>query len=138
MAIYQIECPNCGPQEIVAKMSDGAAFMPCPSCERARPQIFSAPYFTEDRLRMWKGPMGNKWSHALGAPMPETRAERDRMAARKGVEFTSLKELRRDSKEADEALTYRAHVDAGGSRVDSAPAGPAPEWKSAPPPGVKV
>lgn len=102
-------------------MSDAAEFMPCPVCHRPRPQVIGIPYFVEDRLRFWKGPLGNGYSHALGEQMPGTRAERDRLARAKGVEFCSRDELLRDNKEAAEAVAYKAHVDAGGSREPWSP-----------------
>lgn len=131
MPVYVVACANCGPQEMVARMSEAAAEMACPVCNRPRPQVFFPPNFTEDRLRMWKGPLGNRWSHALGDYMPDSRGDRDKMAKAKGVEFCSVTDLRRDSKEADEALSYRAHVDSGGKRDDPKPA-PAANWKHGP------
>lgn len=138
MPIYELLCASCGPQTTVAKMSEAAAFMPCPQCERPRPQVFSVPYYTEDRLRFFKGAHGNGWSHALGAPMPDSRQARDKMALAKGVEFCSVTDLRRDSKEAADALDYKAHVDSGGERADPVVPDAASSWKSAPPPGLKV
>ncbi len=117
MPVYEVACPNCGPQEIVARMSEAQTFMPCGLCGRPRPQVIHAPNFQEDRLRMWKGPLGNGYSHALGQYMPDSRSERDRIAKAKGVEFISLGEHLKENKEAAEALAYRQHVDSGGDRA---------------------
>lgn len=121
MPTYAIRCQNCGPQEIVAPMSEGAALMPCPVCQRARPQVFSPPMFVEDRLRFWKGPMGNGFSTALGERMPDSKTERDRIAKVKGIEFCSRDELLADNREAADAVAYHADVQSGGSRVDWTP-----------------
>ncbi len=121
MPIYVLRCPNCGDREIVARMSEAAHYMPCPGCGRPRPQVFHAPQFTEDRLAQWKGPQGNGWSTALGAPMPSSRAERDRLAKERGVEFCTVADLRADNREAADALDYTAHVNAGGERNDPKP-----------------
>lgn len=131
MPKYDVVCPNCGVQEIVARMSEAAAQMPCPVCQRPRPQIFHVPQFQEDRTRLWKGPLQNGWSTALGEYMPQSRSERDKLAKKKGVEFCSLAELKADNKEAREAIEYTAEVAAGGKRDEPQPA-PANVWQSAP------
>ena len=132
MPTYVLRCANCGDRDVSARMKDAQHYMPCPGCGRPRPQVFFAPQFTEDRLAQWKGPMGNGWSHALGAPMPTSRQERDRLAREKGVEFCSVAELRADNKEAADALDYKAHVDAGGARNDPTPNVAADVWKERP------
>ncbi len=132
MPTYVTRCPNCGDREQTARMKDAAAKMPCPQCARPRPQVYFAPFFVEDRLAQWKGPLGNGWSNALGAPMPSSRAERDRLAREKGVEFCSVAELRADNREAADALDYHAHVQAGGARNDPKPDLHSPAWKEAP------
>ncbi len=133
MPIYALKCPVCGPQEVVARMSEGAAFMDCPVCQRPRPQVFHPPQFTEDRVRFFKGALGNGYSFALGAQMPESRTERDRLAKEKGVEFTTKAELVADSREAADALAYRDHVSTGGkpeqwSAPDTSHFQPTPDW----------
>ena|SRR5271166_616908 len=98
-------------------------FAPCPICERPRKKAIHLPQFQEDRLRLWRGPLGNGYSTALGERMPDTRTERDRLAAKKGIEFVSKSELLASNKEAAEAVAYKAHVDSGGPRdVQPAPA----------------
>lgn len=114
-------------------MSEGAALMPCPVCQRARPQVFSPPMFVEDRLRFWSGPLGNGYSTALGEQMPSSRTERDRRAKAKGIEFTTKAELLADSKEAADAVAYRDHVSAGGqpeqwSAPDTSHFQSTPDW----------
>ena len=133
MPTYVVKCGNCGPQETVARMSEAAEFMACPVCRRPRPQVFHVPQFTEDRTHMWKGPMGNGYSFALGEQMPDSRQARDRLARQKGVEFCSRDELLRDNKEAAEAVAYKAYVDSGGSRdvanpVDTSAFQAKPAW----------
>jgi hypothetical protein len=88
--------------------------------------------FVEDRLRFWKGPMGNGYSHALGEQMPDSRAARDRLAAQKGVEFVGTREFLAENKEAAEAVQYRAHVDSGGAREEPRPPPPADAFKAKP------
>jgi hypothetical protein len=129
---YALKCPTCGDQEIVARMKDAAQYMPCPLCDRPRPQVFFPPNVQEDRLRMWKGPLGNGYSHALGERMPDSRAERDRLARKKGVEFVGKAEFLAENKEAAQAVEYRRHVTEGGKRDE--PAGPAPAdvWQDKP------
>lgn len=131
MPEYTVRCANCGDQALVVPMSVAAEYMPCPVCQRARPQVFNVPQFTEDRTRLWKGPLGTGYSFALGRNMPDSRKERDRVARERGVEFCSLAELRADNKEAAQALDYKAHVDAGGAR-DERPIDPAPVWQDRP------
>lgn len=112
-------------------MSQGAEFMPCPVCTRLRPQVFHAPNFTEDRTRLWKGPMGNGYSTALGEYMPQSRRERDALAKKKGIEFCNLAELQADNKEAADAIAYKTYVDAGGAR-DERPEPVAAPWQATP------
>ncbi len=133
MPTYVLRCVNCGDQETVARMSEAAEKMPCPICQRERPQVFHAPQFQEDRLRMWTGPMGNGYSHALGEQMPSSRSERDRIAKAKGVEFCSKAELLADSAEARDAVAYHADVRAGAKPepvkpVDQSLFRSTPEW----------
>jgi putative FmdB family regulatory protein len=132
---YDVQCESCGVQESYARMS-ADAYAECPVCGRPRVKMISLPNFTEDRLRFWKGPMGNGYSTALGAPMPESRAERDRMARAKGVEFVGRTEFLAENKEAAEAVAYAQHVKTGGERAEQpAPAAssfvPTPEWAKA-------
>lgn len=140
MPLYEIACVTCGTQEVVARMSDAGEFMACPICQRPRPQVFrfGAHTFTEDRLRLWKGPLGTGYSNALGAPMPATRAQRDRVARERGVEFCSREDFLASNQEAAEAVEYAAHVHSGGAREDARPAASA-DWKSSPtwPEGLK-
>ncbi len=131
VARYDIRCANCGDQEVIVPMSEASACMPCPLCARPRPQVFSVPNFTEDRTRFWKGPMGNGYSTALGEYMPESKRERDALAKKKGVEFCSLAELTSDNKEAQAALEYHAHVQAGGAREER-PVTTAAPWQATP------
>lgn len=121
MPSYVTHCVNCGPQEFLARMSEASEFMPCPVCLRPRPQRFFAPQFVEDRVRLWRGVHGNRFSHALGAEMPDSRGERDRLAAEKGVEFVGKAEFLASNKEAAEAVEYKAHVDSGGAAEKSKP-----------------
>jgi hypothetical protein len=115
-------------------MSEAAEYMACPQCERLRPQVFSVPQFTEDRVRFFKGPMGNGYSTALGEQMPDSRQARDRRAREKGVEFVTLSEHLAENKEAKEAVEYSAHVRSGGDRTLDKPAPttspfvPKPDW----------
>jgi hypothetical protein len=134
MPRYDVRCVICGDQEVFATMSEavGAKYLDCPICQRPRPRIFYPPQFTEDRLRLWRGPLGNGYSTALGEQMPATRAERDRLAAKKGVEFVTKSELLASNKEAAEAIAYKAEVDSG---VPHRPIGPGDTsaFKEAPP-----
>jgi putative FmdB family regulatory protein len=130
--LYDVNCQICGVQETFARMST-ATFLECPRCGGLRPKGITLPHFTEDRLRFWKGPMGNGYSHALGAQMPETRTERDRLAREKGVEFVGRTEFLAENKEAAEAVGYAQHVKSGGTRDEQAPAPtssfvPTPDW----------
>lgn len=133
MPLYDVHCANCGLQEAWAPMSTSDT-APCPVCGRERPKAITLPNFTEDRLRFWKGPLGNGYSTALGAPMPGSRAERDRMARAKGVEFVSVAEHLAENRDAAEAVAYAEHVKTGGERfLDKPPAEtaafiPKPAW----------
>jgi len=131
MPTYVVRCQVCGERETIERISF-SPYADCPVCQRPRPKVPQVPQFQEDRLRMWKGPLGNGWSTALGAPMPETREGRDRLAARKGVEFISPAELVASNKEAAEAIAYKAEVDSG---VPHRPIGPGDTsaFKEAPP-----
>lgn len=62
---------------------------------------------------MWRGPMGNRYSTALGCEMPYSRSERDRVAKERGVEFCSRAEFLADNHEAREAVEYHKEVQAG-------------------------
>lgn len=128
MPLYPVQCPNCGPQEVFARMSvaRNADMFDCPVCERPRPRGLVLFQFTEDKLRLWKGPMGNGWSTALGAPMPGSIAERDRMAAAKGVEFCGEREFLASNPEAAEAVSYSRHVASGGYHEPVLPADTSP------------
>ncbi len=112
MPTYVIHCQNCGKQETVERISL-SKYASCPVCQRPRAKVPQVFQFTEDRLRMWSGPLGNGYSTALGERMPDTRAERDRLARKKGVEFITKSELVATNKEAAEALAYKAEVDSG-------------------------
>ena len=129
MPTYVVRCPNCGDGEIVARMSEAAPKMPCPGCQRPRPQVYHAPQFQQDNLRLWRGPQGNGWSNALGAQMPDNRRDRDRLARSKGVEFCSVEDLRRDNPEAAGAIDYHKHVTQGGERNDPKPQETSHVWK---------
>jgi hypothetical protein len=109
---YVIHCQVCGEQETVERISR-SHYADCPVCQRPRVKVPQVPQFQEDRLRMWKGPLGNGYSTALGAPMPDTKAERDRLARKQGVEFITKSELVASNKEAAEAIAYKADVDRG-------------------------
>lgn len=129
---YDVMCITCGKQEAIAPMSV-SDYAECPVCERPRPKAISLFQFTEDRLRLWSGPMGNGYSTALGEQMPATRSERDRLAKKKGVEFVSKAELLADSHEARDAVQYTEHVRSGGrpdawSPVDTSHFKPTPDW----------
>jgi hypothetical protein len=109
----------CSEQEVFATMNEAMAsggFLDCPICRAPRPRIYHAPQYSEDRLRFWVGPMGNRYSTALGADMPETKKGRDQLAKQKGVEFVGKSEFLADNKEAAQAVAYKAHVDSGGRR----------------------
>lgn len=126
--IYPISCANCGEQETFATMSHARAndLLDCPVCQRPRPRLIVLPNYQEDRLRFWKGPMGNGWSTALGAPMPGSIAERDRMAEAKGVEFCGVSEFLAGNAEAAEAVDYKRYVDSGGHHTPVLPADTSP------------
>lgn len=128
MPLYPIVCPNCGEQEVFARMSAArvADTFDCPVCTRARPRGVVEFRFVEDKLRFWKGPLGNGWSTALGAPMPGSIAERDRMAEAKGVEFCGEREFLASNPEAAEAVDYRKYVDSGGKHESVLPADTSP------------
>lgn len=132
MPRYDVRCVQHGLHEIVASIKTAAEFMPCGECGLPSRQVFSPPCIVEDRLRFWKGPMGNGYSHALGAQMPETRAGRDRLAAEKGVEFCTIGELKADDKEIASAIDYRKDVDTGGKKIPMKEAIPASAWKDKP------
>lgn len=134
MPFYDVQCESCGVQEAYARMSS-SDYADCPVCGRPRVKRISLPNFTEDRLRFWKGPLGNGYSHALGAQMPETRTERDRLARAKGVEFVGRSEFLAENKEAAEAVAYKNHVASGGARDSEERAAPStssfvptPDW----------
>lgn len=103
-----------------------ADLLECPVCLRDRPRVIVPFQFTQDNLRLWKGPMGNGWSTALGAPMPGTRKERDRMAAERGVEFCGEREFLASNPEAAEAVSYSRHVASGGYHEPVLPADTSP------------
>ena len=75
---------------------------------------------------MWKGPMGNGYSTALGERMPATRAERDALALKKGVEFIGKSEFLASNPEAAEAVSYAKHVSEGGHHTPVLPADTSP------------
>ena len=132
MALYDIQCPMCGTREVYASIHTVGQYIECPVCCRPRPRLLNFHFHhTEDRTRLWRGPNGDRYSYALGEDMPESRAERDRLAKKKNIEFCSLAELRADNKEAAAALDYKAHVDSGGLRDDSRPEA-APVWRQKP------
>ena len=85
-----------------ARASD---LLDCPVCARARPRTIVLFNHSEDRTHMWKGPMGNGYSTALGERMPATRAERDALALKKGVEFIGKSEFLASNPEAAEAVS---------------------------------
>jgi len=108
-------------------------FVECPTCQRPRRKVLGAFQHTEDRTHMWKGPLGNGYSHALGERMPDSRQERDRLAKKKGVEFIGLAEHLAENKEAAEAVAYHREVQAGGPRELPRPnPAAAAAWKSHP------
>ncbi len=72
----------------------------------------------EDRLHMARH---DEWSHAIGAPMPQSRAQRKRVEKEKGVYFDS--QLTPDEKRYKE---YAEHVRAGGQRINSSELVPKP------------
>ena len=126
---------RCGEQEAWAKMSTSDT-APCPVCDRERPKAISLPNFQEDRVRFFKGALGNGYSTALGEQMPDSRQARDRRAREKGIEFISLAEHLSENKEAAEAVEYRKHVNEGGARDEpvqptSSPFVPRPAWAEA-------
>lgn len=137
MPVYPLSCANCGDQETFATMSEARKtdLLACPVCERPRPRRIVLFQHTEDRTHMWKGPLGNGYSTALGEQMPDSRSERDRLAKKKGIEFCTKAELLADSKEAAEAYAYRQHVNQGGARDEpiqhsDAAFVPKPAWAS--------
>lgn len=134
MPLYDISCANCGTQETFARMSEAreSDLLPCPICERPRPRLIMLFQHTEDRVRFFKGALGNGYSHALGQMMPDSRSERDRVARERGVEFVTLSEHLNENKEAADALAYRKHVDTGGERVESPGPGVDPAFVSKP------
>ena len=89
--------------------------MLCFKCDNAKTGPIVNVYFQEDRLRFWKGPLGNGYSTALGGPMPETRKELNRVAQERGVEFVSPKSM---PSEWVDAVEYKKHVDSGGKREE--------------------
>lgn len=132
---YDVRCANCGTQEAWAKMSTSDV-AECPVCGRDRPKAISLPNFQEDRVRFFRGALGNGYSHALGEQMPDSRQARDRRAKEKGVEFVSKAEHLSENKEAAEAVEYRKHVDSGGERIErdaptTSPFVPRPDWAKA-------
>jgi len=131
MPTYVVRCQVCGERETIERISF-SPYADCPVCQRPRPKVPQVPQFQEDRLRLWRGPLGNGYSTALGEQMPATRAERDRLAAKKGVEFVTKSELLATNKEAAEAIAYKAEVDSG---VPHRPIGPGDTsaFKEAPP-----
>lgn len=128
MPVYPIQCANCGPQETFKTMSEArqSDLLECPVCDRPRPRLIVLPQFTEDRLRFWKGPLGNGYSTALGERMPETRTERDALALKKGVEFLGKSEFLASNPEAAEAVDYKSYVDSGGQHTPVLPADTSP------------
>jgi hypothetical protein len=77
--------------------------------------------------------MGNGYSTALGEQMPDSRAARDKLARKKGVEFITKSELVATNKEAAEAIAYSAEVRKGAPHqpVGAGPTGafkPKPSW----------
>lgn len=130
MPLYDYRCINCGAEWTeFRKMSDacdhstsGRRGEGCPQVAFGQPHVGKRVYsprnvfrFTEDRLRMWKGPMGNGFSTALGCQMPDNRADLARLEKEKGVEFVSPGSM---PGEWQEAVEYRKHVDEGGERLE--------------------
>lgn len=70
--------------------------------------------------------MNNGYSTALGEQMPPTRAERDALALKKGVEFLGKSEFLASNPEAAEAVSYKQHVDSGGHHAPVLPADTSP------------
>lgn len=124
MPVYPLACENCGEVETFATMSVArkSDLLECPVCERPRPRRIVLFQHTEDRTHMWKGPLGNGYSTALGEMMPQSRSERDRLAAKKGVEFVGTREFLASNAEAKEAVEYARHVQKGGAREPWQPA----------------
>lgn len=125
MPLYEYRCSECGQTwEEFRSMSSASDTSEAPLCyytdnnRHAGKRVYSPvtiPNFTEDRLRLWKGPLGNGYSTALGQRMPETRKELERIAAEKGVEFVSPSAM---PKEWQEAVDYSKHVNSGGERLE--------------------
>lgn len=131
MPLYEYKCVNCGvvwdefhsmkdvPEAVVryekCEPATGHGSMTAPHVGKRHYSPRSIPNFTEDRLRFWKGPLGNGYSTALGAPMPDNRADLARMEREKGIEFLSPSSIPR---EWEDAVAYRKHVDEGGERLE--------------------
>jgi hypothetical protein len=88
-----------------------------PACFKAE----CAPFFQEDRLRLWKGPRGDGWSNSLGDYMPDSRQKRKALEKEKGITFegTTAQEKR--------LIEYREHVTHGGQTVSAKELLPAPK-----------
>lgn len=121
MPQFDVRCPEHGVQTVVRSMNDDRKFT-CPQCGARAAWIVTPFFFQEDRMRLWRNPVnGTRYSFALGAEMPDSVRERDKLAREKGVEFVSAGELLRDNKEARDAVEYGKHVATGGKREEWQP-----------------
>jgi hypothetical protein len=139
MPIYPVACANCGEQETFKTMSEArkSDLLECPVCAVPRPRRIVLFQHTEDRTHLWRGPLGNRYSFALGGEMPDSRSERDRIARAKGIEFCGTREFLDSNKEAAEAVAYSKEVQTGGPREPWEPADTTSAFKSGTPEWAK-
>lgn len=137
--LFEFRCRACGTLHAQTYgIGKAPSAIRC-QCQEVADRHFSASnvfQWTEDRTRFFQGARGDGWSYALGEYMPESRAERDRLAKKKGVEFISgVHEL---GKDAQDAVAYGKEVKAG-MKPD---AWEAPDtsaaWKPGPPEGLTL
>lgn len=129
MPRYDGLCKLHGVREVVARPDERP--LRCDLDGLEVQQIFHPPQFTQDSCRLWRGVNGTRFSHALGAEMPDTRQARDRLAREKGVEFVGKREFLASNKEAAAAVEYHAHVATGGAREEPRATAPA-NWQTKP------
>lgn len=78
MPIYEFECPECGPQELILSRQDVSKKWRCPRCRARMSRVFSAPAlhfrspgFTSVEARAEKGIRGKGSSlHRTGKYAP--------------------------------------------------------------------
>lgn len=114
MATYAFTCSWHGEFEGRGEMQNPPRFQRCPQCSRWAQRRFTAPQFTEDRIRLYRNPVdGTRHSYTLGAEMPDSKREYYRQLAALGAEPVSHQNMPQAWKEN---LEYKRHLASGGQR----------------------